>query len=121
MLPRKPAAEAGGAGAVRRRSSASPSQPIEPEVTAWSSVRRAGLCAPTIQPWDTEGCRRFSLRRSEQMREVIVALTVILMFAGLGGFFAWFAVAIRRDFRERFQRIEQRLEDEANRVVGNLP
>ena len=54
------------------------------------------------------------------MREVI-ALAVILMFAGLGGFFAWFALAIRRDFRERFQRIEQRLEDEANRVVGNLP
>ena len=51
---------------------------------------------------------------------LIIALAVILMFAGVGGFFAWFAFAIRRDFRERFQRIEQQLENEADRVIGNL-
>jgi hypothetical protein len=42
------------------------------------------------------------------------------MLAGLGGLFVWFAGAIRRDFRERFQRIQKQLEDEANGLISNL-
>jgi hypothetical protein len=50
----------------------------------------------------------------------VVALSVVLMLAGLGGLFVWFAGAIRRDFRERFQRIQKQLEDEANGLISNL-
>ena len=50
----------------------------------------------------------------------VIGLSVIVIIAGLGGLFAWFACAIRRDFRERFQRIQQQLEDRANTVISNL-
>ncbi|CAN5665088.1 hypothetical protein BH18ACI5_BH18ACI5_03370 [soil metagenome] len=52
------------------------------------------------------------------MRQMI-ALFVILMVGGLGGFFAWCAYAIRRDSRERFQLIQQRLEDEAAKLMSH--
>jgi hypothetical protein len=53
------------------------------------------------------------------MRQLI-AVGVMLMLAGLGGLFAWFVSVIRRDFRQRFQRIQQRVEAEASTIVRDL-
>jgi hypothetical protein len=53
------------------------------------------------------------------MRQLI-AVGVILMLACLGGLFAWFASAIRRNCRERFQRIQHQVEAQANRIVRDL-
>jgi predicted LPLAT superfamily acyltransferase len=53
------------------------------------------------------------------MRQLI-AVGVILMLSCLVGLFAWFASAIRRDSRERFQRIQQRIEAQASRIVLDL-
>jgi hypothetical protein len=53
------------------------------------------------------------------MRQLI-AVGVILLVACLGGIFACFARAIRRDFRERFRRIEEQVEAQASTVVRNL-
>jgi hypothetical protein len=53
------------------------------------------------------------------MRQLI-AVGVILMLACLGGLFACFASAVRRDSRERFQRIQQRVEGQASKIVRDL-
>lgn len=53
------------------------------------------------------------------MRQLI-ALLVVLMIGALGGLFTWFAYAIRRDVRERFQRIQQQLQDEATRLMSHV-
>lgn len=50
----------------------------------------------------------------------LIAVGVILMLACLGGLFAWFASAVRRDFRERFQRIQQQVEAQASTIVRDL-
>ena len=53
------------------------------------------------------------------MRQLI-AVGVVLMLTCLGGLFAWFASAIRRDSRERFQRVQQRVEVQAGTIVGKV-
>jgi predicted LPLAT superfamily acyltransferase len=53
------------------------------------------------------------------MRQLIT-VGVILMLACLGGLFAWFAAAIRRDSRDRFQRIQQHVEAQASTIVRDL-
>ena len=52
------------------------------------------------------------------MRQLI-AFGVVLLIGGLGVMFGWFAYAIRRDVRERFQRIQQQLHDEATRLLNH--
>lgn len=53
------------------------------------------------------------------MRQLI-AVGVVLMLACLAALFAWFASAIRRDSRERFQRIQRLLETQARAIVRDL-
>ena len=53
------------------------------------------------------------------MRQLI-AVGIILMLACLAGLFGWFASAIRRDSRERFQRIRQQVEAQAGTIVRDL-
>jgi hypothetical protein len=51
---------------------------------------------------------------------LVVALSVVLLFAGLCGFFLTSARLIRRDMNARFDRIRGRLEDEATAIVREL-
>ena len=50
-----------------------------------------------------------------------VAGFVVLLFVGLAALFTAAALAIRRDFKQRFERIDRRLRDEAETVLRNLP
>jgi hypothetical protein len=51
---------------------------------------------------------------------IVIALFVVLLFAGLGGLFFASARLIRRDMNERFDRIRQGLENEASAIVRHL-
>jgi hypothetical protein len=51
----------------------------------------------------------------------LVGLLVVLLFIGLAALFTAAAVAIRRDFAERFERIGARLRHDAETIVRNLP
>ncbi len=50
----------------------------------------------------------------------LIAVGVILMLGALGGLFACFARALRRDLRERFQRIQERIEAQAMTIMRDL-
>ena len=51
----------------------------------------------------------------------ILGLLVVAIFAGLAWLFTAFALEIRRDFKERFERIGRRLSHDAEAIVRNLP
>jgi hypothetical protein len=54
------------------------------------------------------------------MPPIIALATLILLIGSLAALFTWFAFAIRRDSQERFQRVREQLERDANRVIGHL-
>jgi hypothetical protein len=54
-------------------------------------------------------------------REWLVGLFVVLLFVGLVTLFTATAFAIRKDFKERFDRIGARLREDAERILRNLP
>jgi hypothetical protein len=51
----------------------------------------------------------------------LVGLFVVLLFVGLAALFTAAALAIRRDFHERFERINARVREDAERIIRNLP
>ncbi len=51
----------------------------------------------------------------------LVALLVALLFSGLAALFTGAALAIRRDFTQRFDLIGARLREDAEAVLRNLP
>ena len=53
--------------------------------------------------------------------QTFVALLVVLLFVGLAALFTAAACAIRRDFKERFDRIGTRLRQDAEGILRNLP
>ena len=52
------------------------------------------------------------------MRQVI-ALAVILV-GGLSTLFTFFALAMRRDFQQRFQRVRRQMDEDATALVRHL-
>ena len=50
----------------------------------------------------------------------VIALLVVPLIATLAGLFVFSAHVIRRDFRDRFDRLRQRLENDANALVDHL-
>jgi len=51
---------------------------------------------------------------------LVIALCVVLLFAGLAGLFITSARFIRRDMNERFDKIQGRLEEDATAIVRQL-
>ena len=51
----------------------------------------------------------------------LLALFVILLIGGLAALFTAAACAIRRDVKERFEKIHARLREDAEAIVRNLP
>jgi hypothetical protein len=51
----------------------------------------------------------------------LLGLFVVLLFIGLVTLFTAAAFAIRKDFRERFDRVATHLREHAERIVRNLP
>ena len=51
----------------------------------------------------------------------LVGLFVVLLLIGLVTLFTAVAFAIRKDFRDRFDRIGTHLREHAERIVRNLP
>jgi Flp pilus assembly protein TadB len=50
----------------------------------------------------------------------VVGLLVVVLFAGLAALFTAHALAIRRDYKDRFDRIGARLRRDAEDIVRNL-
>jgi hypothetical protein len=50
----------------------------------------------------------------------LVGLSVVLLFVGLVTLFAAAAFAIRKDFKERFDRIGTQVRQQAERILRNL-
>ena len=50
----------------------------------------------------------------------IAGFFVVVVFVGLAALFTAAAFAIKRDVKERFERIETRLRDDAERILRNL-
>lgn len=51
----------------------------------------------------------------------VIGSLVVLLFVALTALFAASALAIRRDFNERFEGIGSRLREDAERIVRDLP
>jgi hypothetical protein len=51
----------------------------------------------------------------------LVALFVVILLGSLAALFTAAALAIRRDFTERFDRIGARLREDAEALLHNLP
>ena len=51
----------------------------------------------------------------------LVGFFVVVLFSGLLALFTAAALAIRRDFKERFDRIDSRLCEDAERLLQHLP
>jgi hypothetical protein len=52
---------------------------------------------------------------------VVIAVGVVLLVVGLAGLFVASARLIRRNMNDRFEKIRQRLEDDATAIVRKLP
>ena len=51
---------------------------------------------------------------------LVVALALLIWIVGFAVLFTWFAFAIRRDVKERFEQLGQRLERDATRLIRHL-
>jgi len=51
---------------------------------------------------------------------LVVALALLFWVVGFAVLFTWFALAIRRDVKDRFEQLRQRLERDATRLIDHL-
>jgi hypothetical protein len=51
----------------------------------------------------------------------VIAILVIVLFTALGALFTAAAIAIRRDYKARFKRIDARFQADAEAILRNLP